>query len=215
MFKNAYVCMYMHLSCLVLSCLDLSCLDLSRLVLSRLVLRDSDRMFRVSLLGCLVCLTLSLFVLSVVCVLLCCVLCLCSVVWFGFIVWLCGWFVCLGLLGIVGLCVLGEGGKGCMHRTRLRVYVRSESTHVFFTFFTIHDHSDTHHITQHGDRNRERQRKTRQEKRRRDKKAREEKRREEKRQIESSFLILWCRAVISCWSEVVWVIHLTTEILAC
>ena len=48
-------------SCLVLSCLLLSCL----------VLRDSGRMFRVSLLRCLVCLARSLFVLSVVCVVLC------------------------------------------------------------------------------------------------------------------------------------------------
>ena len=40
-----------------------------------------------------------------------------------------------------------------------------------------HDHNETHHITQHGDRNRERQRKrdkTRKEKTRQDKKAREE-----------------------------------------
>ena len=77
---------------------------------------------------------------------------------------------------------------------------RFESTHgkrfervhgFFFTFFspcrntpnTHHHHNDTHHITQHGDRNRERQRKrdkTRQEKTRQDKKAREEKRRDEK-----------------------------------
>ena len=45
------------------------------LVLSRLVLRESGRMFRVSLLRCLVCLALSLFVLSVVCCLCCVVLC--------------------------------------------------------------------------------------------------------------------------------------------
>ena len=56
-----------------------------------------------------------------------------------------------------------------------------------------HDHNDTHHTTQHGDRqretetdrNRERQRKrdkTRQEKRRRDKTRRQEKRRQEKRE---------------------------------
>ena len=47
----------MHLSCLVSSCLVLSCL-----LLSCLVLRDSGRMFRVSLLRCLVCLARSLFV---------------------------------------------------------------------------------------------------------------------------------------------------------
>ena len=47
----------MHLSCLVSSCLVFSCL-----ALSCLVLRDSGRMFRVSLLRCLVCLARSLFV---------------------------------------------------------------------------------------------------------------------------------------------------------
>ena len=106
----------MHLSCLVSSCLVLSCL-----LLSCLVLRDSGRMFRVSLLRCLVCLARSLYALSVVCCLCCVVfcvcvcLCLCSVVWFGFIVWLCGWFVCLGLLGLVWACVCwGEGGRGVL-----------------------------------------------------------------------------------------------------
>ena len=140
----------MHLSCLVSSCLVLSCL-----LLSCLVLRDSGRMFRVSLLRCLVCLARSLFVLSVVCVVLCfvcefvCVrvcfrrrtpqnqqedileaaapatpsvcLCLCSVVWFGFIVWLCGWFVCLGLLGLVRACVCWGEGKGCTRSKRVSV----------------------------------------------------------------------------------------------
>ena len=52
-------------------------LVLSRLVLTRLVLRDSGRMFRVSLLRCLVCLAWSLFVLSVVCVVLCLCVSLC------------------------------------------------------------------------------------------------------------------------------------------
>ena len=51
-------------------------LVLSRLVLTRLVLRDSGRMFRVSLLRCLVCLAWYLFVLSVVCVVLCLCVCL-------------------------------------------------------------------------------------------------------------------------------------------
>ena len=80
---------------------------------------------------------------------------------------------------------------------------RFERVHGFFhVFFTVpqhtkhtprppttprpqrhHHHNDTHHITQHGDRNRERQRKRdkrRQGKTRQDKKAREEKRRDEK-----------------------------------
>ena len=117
----------MHLSCLVSSCLVLSCL-----LLSCLVLRDSGRMFRVSLLRCLVCLARSLSMrclLSVVCVVLCfvcvCVcLCLCSVVWFGFIVWLCGWFVCFGLLGLVWACVCWGEGEGVYCRCiRICIYV--------------------------------------------------------------------------------------------
>ena len=75
-------------------------LVLSRLVLFRLVLRDSGRMFRVSLLRCLVCLAWSLLVLSVVCVVLrfvrefvCVFVCLCVCL-----------FVCLGLCGLVGVC---------------------------------------------------------------------------------------------------------------
>ena len=67
-------------------------LVLSRLVLTRLVLRDSGRMFRVSLLRCLVCLAWSLFVLSVVCVVCVCV-CVCLFVW-----------ACLGLCGLVCVC---------------------------------------------------------------------------------------------------------------
>ena len=63
------MCFYMRMC-------ESNALVLSRLVLTRLVLRDSGRMFRVSLLRCLVCLAWSLFVLSVVCVVLClCVVC--------------------------------------------------------------------------------------------------------------------------------------------
>ena len=101
----------MHLSCLVSSCLVLSCL-----LLSCLVLRDSGRMFRVSLLRCLVCLARSLYALSVVCCLCCVVFCVCvcvcarlfgSVSLFGCVVGLFVW-VCLGL------CVLGGGGRGVL-----------------------------------------------------------------------------------------------------
>ena len=38
-----------------------------------------------------------------------------------------GWYVCLGLLGLVWACVCWEEGNGCMHRTRLRVYVQNVS----------------------------------------------------------------------------------------
>ena len=71
-------------------------LVLSRLVLTRLVLRDSGRMFRVSLLRCLVCLAWSLFVLSVVCVVLCLCVSLCVRVCL---------FVCLFVCVLVWACV--------------------------------------------------------------------------------------------------------------
>ena len=99
---------------LVLSRIVVSRLVLSRLVFSCLVLRASGRMFRVSLLRCLVCLALSLFVLSVVCVVLCFV---CEFVFvLGCLVrfhCLAVWLVCLfGFTwACVGLCVLG-GGEG-------------------------------------------------------------------------------------------------------
>ena len=76
-------------------CVYVYALVLSRLVLFRLVLRDSGRMFRVSLLRCLVCLAWSLFVLSVVCVVLCFVrefVCACL-------------FVCVFVFVCVCLCV--------------------------------------------------------------------------------------------------------------
>ena len=81
-------------------------LVLSRLVLFRLVLRDSGRMFRVSLLRCLVCLAWSLFVLSVVCVVLCFVReFVCACLFFCVFVFVCVClFVCLGLCGLVGVC---------------------------------------------------------------------------------------------------------------
>ena len=127
-------------------------LVLSRLVLSRLILRESGRMFRVSLLRCLVCLALSLFVLSVVCC-LCCVV-LCCVLCVSLCVRVCFrrenileaaapatpsvWLVCLfGFAwACVGLCVLG-GGEGvyasnaspCVRSKRFRVY--RQQTHMF------------------------------------------------------------------------------------
>ena len=103
-------------------------------------------------------------------------------------------------------CGLGAGTHGDV----LNLHTESvfERVHGFFfsRFFTVlqhtkhtprppttprpqrhHHHNDTHHITQHGDRNRERQRKrdkTRQEKTRQDKKAREERREEIKKKRE-------------------------------
>ena len=103
----AYVCMYMHLSCL-----DSSCLVLSRFV----------------------CLRVSVFVCLLVCFL--------AFRFCFFLVWLvgcCGWYVCLGLLGLVWACVCWEEGNGCMHRTRLRVYVSKrfrvywQHAHMFHT----------------------------------------------------------------------------------
>ena len=87
---------FLVLSCLVLSCLVSSCVTLCRVPEFR----------------CVVCLALSLFVLSVV-HLLCCLLSPgCSSV-------VCWW------------CVLGREGrggrKGCMYRTRLRVHVQNVS----------------------------------------------------------------------------------------
>ena len=88
-------------------------LVLSRLVLFRLVLRDSGRMFRVSLLRCLVCLAWSLFVLSVVCVVcvlcvslcvrvcfLCVCVCVCLFVCLFGLVWACGCLLQETVLGL-------------------------------------------------------------------------------------------------------------------
>ena len=174
------------LSRLVVYRLVLSRLVLSRLVFSCLVLRDSGRMFRV-LLSVLCC---------VLCVSLCVVVCLFGSV--SFIVWLCGWFVCLGLLGLV--CVGGRGRGVYVERVSVCTFktfpcVPAPSPHVsymcawcrytrgrferthgfFFTFFhraaTPRPQRHHDHTTQHGDRNRER-------KRRRDKTRRQDKRRE-------------------------------------
>ena len=81
-------------------------------------------------------------------------------------------------------CGLGAGTHGDVLNVHTEAFFNVHTVFFFFHVFspcrntnthspnTHHDHNDTHHTTQHGDRNRERQRKrdkTRQEKRRRDK----------------------------------------------
>ena len=90
--------MYVHVDVEVDVCVHLSCLVLSHLVSSRLVSSclvscDSGRMFRVSLLRCLVCLALS------ICCVVCCLLTLCScLVSRVFVVYLCYLVVCIVLV---------------------------------------------------------------------------------------------------------------------
>ena len=134
----------LSLSCLVLSGLILSCP-----VLSCLVLCDSGRMCRVPLFRCVVCLALSLLVLSVV-YLLCCLLSPGS--------WLVSRLSCSSVPVFVGCLLVVCVGEGLrVHQQHAHMFIHVglvpvhtgsfECTHV--GFFSVSHHTAPHHTASH------------------------------------------------------------------